>query len=181
MIPVLATDALGIAALTVSAVSAAGVVYSVVVSRQALEWQRRRDAERGTPQIRVEFEHASTPMRLGFDVLDDSDPRPMPLFYELTVSVVNVGETTEHVKTLWIEQADREAGTDLSDQLRGDRELKPRSRVTATTELAHIPQWHRGFVGIARLAGGQEIVSPVEHAIDDLVQKVEEHNRRART
>jgi hypothetical protein len=41
-------------------------------------------------------------------------------------------------------------------------------------------KWESGFLAIASLAGGEEVVSDVEHVDADLFAHIEEHNRNAR-
>lgn len=173
-------DALNVVAIAISGVSAVGVVYSVVISRRALDWQKQRDAERAKPHIRVQFEHAAEVVHSYVHNLNDPDPRPEPLFYELSVSVINDGETTEHLRSLWIESVDGVQGLDLTKDRHADRELHPRARIAIPVKLSDVPDAERGFVAIARLAGGHEVTSEVDRPLDDIVDHIEQHNRKAR-
>jgi hypothetical protein len=100
--------------------------------------------------------------------------------------VVNDGETTEHLAGLYVEEAapgpdGSTSGYDVWSALRGDHELRPRARFTATVRLEDLP-WdsNRGFVGKVRLASGAEVASATEYPEPSLVQHIEEWNATAR-
>ena len=76
-----------------STVGTATAVYAAVLGRRgnrnsesALQWQKDRDQ----PSIRIEFTHAA---QTHAGIINLNDPRPLPKYYELTVNVVNHGET----------------------------------------------------------------------------------------
>jgi hypothetical protein len=171
---------LSIAALVIALVSAGGVVYSVVIGKQALAWQKQQDLARVTPSVHIEFEHAAEPRSQLFWAGDDlEDERPLPLDYTLTISVVNTGETTEHLKRLRVEAADHSEGVDLT-QRGTDTELQPRARFPSEVQLRSIPEWESGFIAIASLVGSGDVASAVEYADDHMLAHIEEHNRNAR-
>jgi hypothetical protein len=171
--------ALSIAALVIALVSAAAAVYAVAIGRQGLAWRKRQDMARVTPSVRVDVGHAAQPRReLLWTQADMEDERPVPLVYELTVNVVNTGETTERIRRVRIEAADHSEGSDL--MIDDDHELQPRARFPCTVLLAEIPKWESGFVAIATLADGEDVSSAVENADDDLLAHIEEHNQTAR-
>jgi hypothetical protein len=167
-------DIFSIAALVIAAVSGGSSFYAVVISRRALRWEQQRDQDRSEPKVTIEFAHAAElrdeSMRL--DIKNANQPR---LYYQLTINVVNSGETTEFLKTLWVEPTAGGQGVDYSP--RADVELKPHSRWPVPISAANIPDPADGFLAIAHLAHGQEVTSPVEHLIDDLTERVEKHNR----
>jgi len=100
---------------------------------------------------------------------------PPQLYYQLTINVSNVGQTTEFVKTLWVEPTAGGQGRDYSPP--ADVEIKPHSRWPVTIDAADIPDPDDGFVAIAHLANGQRVTSPVEHLLDWLTEQVEKNNR----
>lgn len=170
---------LAILALVVAIAAVAVGAWGVMMSKQALAWQKERDRARLTPSVRIEFEHMGEPQGGPlYTAADLEDERPRRLFYVLRISGVNEGETTEHVKRLTIETADRKEGRSIEDD--ADWELKPRARVQTPFYLDGIPGWQSGFVAIASLAGGEEIESQVEHPYPDLLAEIEAHNRNAR-
>lgn len=117
------------------------------------------------PRDEVEFEHGSS--------LDPAEPTAR-LYYLLTVSIINKGDMSEFVKTLWIEDADRTVGLDLTNALSGEAELKPRARIAVPVDAATLPESQGGFVAIVRLTSGPEIISGVEHLIDGLIDDADD-------
>jgi hypothetical protein len=167
------TEGLSIAALAVAALGGASSIYAVVISRRALRWEQ----DRNETKVTIAFGHA-TNFKAFARVINLNDPSPIPpepMFYELTVSVVNSGETTEFVKTLWVEKASGGEGVDYSPNV--DVELKPHSRWSTAIDAAELPDPEGGVVGIAHLANGTEIRSSVDHLIGSLNDDVERHNR----
>jgi hypothetical protein len=172
--------AVAVLALVVAVAGVAVGAWGVVMSKDALTWQKERDRARLTPAVRIEFEHEGEP-RGGplYAPADLQDKRPWPLSYVLRISVVNQGETTEHVKRLRIEAADQSEGVDLA--LGGDdQELRPRARLARTVDLEDVPRWGSGFIVIVSLAGGEEVKSERERADQDLLDRIEKNNRNAR-
>jgi hypothetical protein len=154
-------------------------LIALVTSRQALTWQKRQDIARVTPSVRIEFEHSADPQSVYvWSQAMLEDPRPTPLDYRLTINVVNAGQTTERLRRMRVEAVDHSAGVDVTAD--SYEELQPRARLTYPIVLETIPKWRSGFIAIASLAGGEEVVSDVEHADADLLAHIEEHNRDAR-
>jgi hypothetical protein len=167
---------LSIAALAVSLVVAVVAIYAAVISRQALAWQKQQDQARITPDVRVELEHSADPQTIPVDFLNN--PRPVPLEYRLTISVLNDGQRPEHLKRLRVESEDHSEGFDARPVGR-DEEIAPRARHMNIVRLEEIPKWQDGFVAIATMAGGEEFSSPVEHADADLLTDITRHNQGA--
>lgn len=114
-----------------------------------------------------------------------TDPRPAALEYELTVTLVNHGETTEFVRDLWFREAVGPGGTEEGahgiDLFHGDHELAPRSRMSVPVRHDHHHlDASRGFVAYGRLASGTFVESEVEQLMPDMLDHVTEHNRTAR-
>jgi hypothetical protein len=167
--------------LAISLLGLGVALYAATLSRRALAWQQQRDAERLATRVRVGFEHRTEQIGPFVIVAGDNDPRPYPVEYRLTLVVTNDGETTEYVTWCAAQQAEGDLGYDLSGNLGGDRALKPRERLTvdfAANECGF--DLTPGFVGVVRLASGEQVRSDVEHLSNELVAHVAEHNRHAR-
>lgn len=155
-------------------------IYAAAVGSASLGWQIYREIRRLKTDLRVEIEHAARPRPMYVAFGSDSDPRPEPLEYELTLVVVNDGETTEYVRDAAIEDAARTAGYDFGDEL-ADKELRPRNRVFAQVRVQDLEfDPSHGFYGVARLASGREIKSRVERLDNGVLEHIEEWNRKAR-
>jgi hypothetical protein len=168
------SEVLSILALAIAAVGGGSAFYAVVISRRAFAWQQQRDRERVQSDVRISFGHASN-FSHAPEVIDLSNIQPRPLFYELTVSVVNYAETTEFIKTLWIESG--ENGLDVSPA--EDAELRPRSRWAVKIDARSLPDGagDKGFVAIAHLANTEAIVSDTEQLVAGMMDDIEQHNR----
>jgi hypothetical protein len=103
---------LSIAAVVIALASAAAAIYAVVIGRQSLAWQKQQDVARVTPSVRIEIGHKADPE----PQYVHGASRRIPLEYRLTISVVNTGETIEHLKRLRIEAADHSQGRDLKGE-----------------------------------------------------------------
>jgi hypothetical protein len=143
-------------------VAAATGGYAVVISRRTLAWQQERDREQAEAKVSVSFGHA-TALRFG-DERDDDE-----LYYELTINIVNEGQSPEFLKTLWVEPNAGGCGVDYSPT--SDVELRPRSRWPVRIDAADIPQADDGFVAIVHLANGQAVRSSVERLIDGMLDE----------
>jgi hypothetical protein len=87
------TDATGIAALCVAAISGAASVYAVTISRRALRWEQNRVK----PNVDVRFGHV---MQLAMKAGPGSK---FSSSYTARVNVINLGETTEFIHMLRLE------------------------------------------------------------------------------
>jgi hypothetical protein len=172
-----------VAGLAVAGASVLVAVFALVQARranrtaeEALAWQQQRDLERRTPTLTVEIEHREQQERQY--VHSVADPRPVRHVYSLEISVVNTGETTEHLRRLRVGSADRTEWIDvLGDK---DRVIGPRARIPAEVLLTTIPKHLDGFLAVATLADGHEIESAIERPDDILLASIEAHNRNAR-
>jgi hypothetical protein len=172
--------AIAVIAIVIAVVSAAVAIYSAVTSKRALDWQRAQDRARVTPSVRVELEHGTEPDRGPIITAADlQDARPFPRRYRVTINVVNAGQTTERVKCIRVEAADRSDGQDL-EIAGGDAEIQPGARFAREVPLAAIPNWQLGFIAIATLARGETFESGIEHGDSAILRQVEEHNRNAK-
>jgi hypothetical protein len=130
--------------------------------------------------LRVKFEHAANPSPVFVMISSDPDPRPCPIGYELSVVVVNNGETTEYVRDIWVQNATRTEGCDV-DKSDTDKTLVPRGRVAASLRIDDIDlDFSKGFIAIVRLASGRLIESKVDHLDKDLLEHIAAHNSTAR-
>jgi hypothetical protein len=155
-------------------------IYAAIVGTAGLGWQVWREVRRLRTDIRVEFEHAAKHRQFYVAWAGDPDTRPEPLQYELTVVVVNDGETTEWVREITIENRARTQGYEF-DNTEGDEQLEPRSRVFARERVEHMDfDPSDGFVGTARLASGRKIESKLERLNQDILDHIAEHNRTAK-
>lgn len=129
------TDIADIAAVGAFAATTIGVTRSIVSRHLA-----------NKPHISIDTSHHISPSRS-----------------DLVVDVVNRGPTTEFVRAISIQSIDRTQvwGQDPHN----DTELKPRARFTSEFDIASLPKRPDGYVAVARLASGAEIVSPVRHLI----------------
>jgi hypothetical protein len=158
-------------------------IYAAAVGSGSLGWQVYREINRSRTKIRVEVEHATRPRQGPFVVWggDPVDPRPDPIEYELTLVVVNDGETTEFVRDLWIHNPSRGEGFDVGLDGDGDAELAPRSRLFQRFALEGLPvDLSEGFYGQARLASGRVLQSSPERLDDGLLEHVRGFNETAR-
>jgi hypothetical protein len=147
--------------------------WAAVTAHKAREWQQRRDAERRTTRVHVEFLHSSGPAaHWPLMAMGNTLSPPAPTVYALTLVVVNDGEVREYVNAAFVRS------TVTSEEVPGLRvfgseghgdiephELDPRSRFNVTVELddEQIAWMNQGFVGEAWLGSGQEVISPVQH------------------
>jgi hypothetical protein len=155
-------------------------IYAAIVGTAGLGWQIWREARRLTTDVSVEFEHAAQGSRVLVANLSDPDPRPRPIEYELSVVVVNDGETTEYVRDIWIENPTRTEGCDVSAS-DPDKELVPRGRVVASLRIEGLDlDLSMGFIAIVRLASGRVIESKVDHLHQHLLDHIATHNLTAR-
>lgn len=155
-------------------------LYAAVVATAGVGWQIYRERRRLKTDLRVEFEHLATPRAVGVMWSGDTDPRPDPLEYELVLQVINDGETTQHVRELFIEDAAETGGYSFVDG-DGDKELVPRGRVLArvrTNRFKFDPAG--GFYGHARLASGRVLKSKLTRLDMGIVEHIEGHNVGAR-
>jgi hypothetical protein len=153
-------EAISIAALAVATVGGASSAYAVVISRRVLRLEEQRDRARAESKVSISFGHA-TALGFGDNTAEDQ------LFYELTINIINEGQSPEFVKTLWVEPAAGGEGMDYSPE--SDTELTPRSRWPVPINAADIPCPGDGFVAICHLASGQEVRSPVESLIEGML------------
>lgn len=166
-------------ALGLSTVGTATAVYAAVLGRRgnrnsesALQWQKDRDQ----PSIRIEFTHAA---QTHAGIINLNDPRPLPKYYELTVNVVNHGETVEQLRELVIETADRGERLPLELRPATEPKIEPHTRHPVAVDVAKLPKSSSGYVAVARLWRGPEITSSVEQLNPEIVKAVAEHNQRA--
>jgi len=164
------SDALSIAALGVAAVGGGSSVYAVVISRRALALEQSKTE----PRIEIVRGHATAHKNIPRIQFLDEPIKPDPLFYELTVNVINSGETTEYVHTLLVETATTGEGCDYSPD--EDQELKAHSRWSHVADAAGLPESDDGWVAIVRLANGREYRSSLIELDDVLRAGVTEHN-----
>jgi hypothetical protein len=156
-------------------------IYAAVVGTGSLGWQVYRERRRLRTNVRVEFEHSARSVSTPMVSWGDEPPGPDPLYSELAVVIINNGETVEWVRSVWIEAAAGTAGTNLSNEHRGDLELKPRARVFARVDTADLPfDPEDGFYGIVRLASGEEVRSKLSHLDDVILAHITEWNSRAK-
>ena len=149
-----------ISVTALAAVGGGSSAYAVVISRRALRLEERRDRERAEPKVSISFGHA-TALRFGDNAGEDQ------LYYELSINIINEGQSPEFVKTLWVEPAASGEGVDYSPE--SDTELTPRSRWPVLIDAADIPRPDDGFVAIVHLACGQEVRSLVEHLLEGIL------------
>jgi hypothetical protein len=169
-------SAADVATLLVALVSAGIALYAAALSRRALAWQQDRDAERQETKVRIEFDHSAEDVPVMMFV--GGRAGPSMLYYQLTMSVVNDGETTEYVTGASLDAPDGSSSRDLSPYLKPDRELSPRGRVAIDVPSSDL-SFKTGFVGVARLASGQELRSAVEHLDAEIEARIADNNRRA--
>jgi hypothetical protein len=161
-----ATSMLSIIAIVISVISAAGAVGAVVVSRQALDYQKKRDAQQKTPVVGIEVKHTTAhykEMGLG---------EPTRLRYVLTIRVFNSGETEETLASLVIESLDKKELIDLTEGLGEQRTLPVHGDRSASVVVSEDPDLSQGFIAVARLARGSEIASVAEKLNEECLQKV---------
>jgi hypothetical protein len=156
-------------------------IYAAAVGTGSIGWQIYRELRRLKTDIRVEFEHASESRQVFVAFGADTDPRPHPLEYELSIVVVNDGETQEFIRDVGLEQAAGGTGHDFGEGRTGDRELPPRGRFVEQIRVGHVDfDFSSGFRATARLASGRVIQSDVTHLDRRLLAHIEEWNRTAR-
>lgn len=142
-------------ALIISAVAAAASVYAVLVSRRGLVWQQRRDAERRTPSLQVNLSQGSGTNDMVIMRLDDD--QPLRWYYRVSVNVVNAGETTEFLSSIWAQTVDRSSLLGVTERRGGDDlELKPKARASFDFNAERLTGFENGFVVGTRLASGRE-------------------------
>lgn len=155
-------------------------IYAALVGSGSLGWQVWRERNRLSTKIRVEFEHGTPPRPMFVVYAGDTDRRPEPLEYELTLVVINDGETTEYVRDAWIEDVAGTGGNHFDD-LGDEGQLPPRARVSVSLRTHHVEtDFSAGFVGVARLASGRLVQSKVEHLDAHLLEHIETWNRTAK-
>jgi hypothetical protein len=156
-------------------------IYAAVVGSVGLGWQIWREVRRTRTDIRVEIEHAAKQRRFFVVVPDDPDPRPEPLEYEVSVVVVNDGETTEYVRGIYLESRARTEGYHFGNAGEGDQVLRPRSRIADSVRLNELDfDASRGVVGIVELASGRSIESKLEMLNQNTLDHIAEWNAAAR-
>ena len=167
-------EVVSIVAVVVAAVSGAGSVYSVVLTRRQQRWER----ERSKRDVVIEIYHGATPNPDPLMQTIDSPSRDPGKYYGLEIDVVNKGETTEHLILLGVSLpgAEPERRVDLG----GDKELRPHSRLPFQTHIDDVPASGRGgFVITGLLAGGgPPVESAVQYLHDDVLTEVEEYNAK---
>lgn len=160
------TSMLSIIAIVISVISAAGAVGAVVVSRQALNYEKKRDKVQMTPVIGIEVRHTTEEYsRIGLG-------EPTNLRYMLTIRVFNSGETEETLASLRIESLDKKELIDLTEALDKQRTLPAHGDCSASVVVSKHPELSDGFIAVARLARGNAIASAVEKLDEECLQKV---------
>jgi len=156
-------------------------IYAGAVGTGSLGWQIYRERRRLRIDVGVEFEHSAEPVRAPM-VSWGEDPKRDPIESQLTLIVVNRGETIEWVRSVWIEDAAETAGYDFEDRMGGDKELKPRARVLARVAIDDLPfDPSGGFYGNVRLASGQLVRSQLQHLDEVILEHVADWNRTTET
>lgn len=112
-------------------------------------------------------------------VINPNNPRPLPKYYELTVNVVNHGETVEQLRELVLETGDRTERLSLELRPATEPKIEPHTRHPVAVDVATLPESSTGYVAVARLWRGPEIVSSVEQLNPEIVNAVADHNQRA--
>jgi len=148
-------EAISLAAVVVAAISAAGSLYAIVVSRK-----------QGKTKAKLTVEHKTGIIR---DVGIGIEPT---MCYQLGISVSNTGQTTEYVNALSVERVNGEPANFPTD----NAELKAHSGWSTTINITGLSDLGDGFVVAARFANGVELRSPVEHLKTELSEKVEQYN-----
>jgi hypothetical protein len=152
-------------------------IYAAVVGTGSLGWQVFRERRRLRTIVRVEFEHASRPIRSPNAAIGPGEPLLSLLDYELAVVVINDGETAEWVRSISIEDAAGTHGYDFGHPSGGDQELQPRARTFARLTATDLPfDPANGFYGIVHLASGSEVRSKLSHLDDGILEHIAERN-----
>lgn len=158
--------------------------WAALGSHRARKWQVEQDLQRQATRVRIEFGHASEDREVYVFSLNDTDPRPEPRYYELTVHVVNDGDAAEHLTQLYVEQPgpeDGRHGLEIVDR-RSHIEIPARGRHSESINATKL-EWdvaREGVIAYAHLARGDIIESEVEHLHEFILDSIADHNRGAR-
>lgn len=145
-----------VAGLVVAIFAALIALAALVLSKQALDWQKKQDEARVTPDVAVKVEHSVK-----------QPPGPMTwdeLAYVATITVINEGETTEYLRGLWVEAPESRpgrfepAGFPVEGEADGDVELRPHQSEARDFDLTPALEWP-GFIVRAVFASGKEFQS----------------------
>jgi hypothetical protein len=140
-------------------------VYAAAVSTGSLVWQVRVHRQRLRTRVRVEVRHALVPT-VGFQAHGATSIETRPA-YQVTISAVNEGETTETAEAIGFHDRNHTAGCDE----RGfSEELLPGGVVKHAFELwdLHFDP-SRGVVPFVELASSGRITGRLEPLHDEIV------------
>lgn len=157
-------------------VIAAGALAVSIIS---LRLQKRTRAEQRATQVQIRVAEHSLPAFHGIVVFDGRPTPPPLLTYEVNVVAHNHGERPESIRELGIWDVQRRQGQ--VDEV--GKPLPPGGAIERTLQFSdELLELARadGFIAVAELGSGIEVVSSIERLSDDLLAELAENERERR-